>query len=165
MSAKAGPRCRRCNRTRQEGRGWQTFHQDSFKPEYQHDECPEQVCLKTVNRGDNRLYLPQPCGRDGKELVGAEWLCGIHLAALRRQQASRQAFENAREGSADNEKRARTACDILAELDITANPHYHSDPTSIRKSGHTGLIVVDPQDLFRALGIGVTLPPPREYRQ
>lgn len=165
MSAKAGPRCRRCNRTEQEGQGWQTYHKDSFKPEYEHEECPERICLKTVNRGDSRLYLPEPCGRDGREPVAGEWLCGVHLAALRRREASQQAFAKARQGSSENEKRARTACDILAELDITATPHYHSDPGSIRRSGHTGKIVVDPQDLFKALGIGVTLPPAREFQE
>ena len=165
MTTRAGPLCRKCNRPQQDGKGWETFHKGSFKPEYEHGQCPEQVCLKTVNRGDHRLYLPQPCGRDGKELVDDEWLCGIHLAALRRREAAQQAFANAQDGSSDNAKRARTACDILAELDIAASPHYHSDPTSIRQSGYTGRIVVDPQELFRALGIGVTLPATREYRQ
>ena len=107
----------------------------------------------------------RPCGKAVKgQTAEGQRLCGGHLAAYRRQVANDNARRQAEAGSSANGKWAEQALVKLAELNIRGQVHYHSALYS-NDSGYTGKVLVDPADLFRAMGIDVTLPEIQEYRK
>lgn len=104
------------------------------------------------------------CNKKVVEVVDGKPLCRRHLSGLRTKQATDAAYKLAKDGSDANLERATQACEILKELGIEAGPYYFG-LGAYGDFGYTGRIIVDPADLFRALGIGSQLPEIREYRK
>lgn len=156
MTSTYVPKCINCGRPESEGEGWKRTTA-SFRMDYFHNVCPEKVCKKSVPDDRNARWIHfHPCGKDGKGQWDGVWLCGIHLNAEKKKAANMDQWQAERSAGHRNEERSKLAIDILAELGIDAGVHYQSHPTRIGR--YTGKIVVDPQELFKALGIGVQLP-------
>ena len=150
--------CRNCGRPPEEGEGWEQS-QNFYAGAWMHKVCPEKVCKKQVNRGDQRWADFRACGRDGKEQNNkGEWLCGIHLAALKRVQKNDAARAEYRAQSDANKERAETVKDILQELNITVSAEYRFS-LGAGLGRYTGNVVIDAADLLKLAGISVTLPP------
>lgn len=152
--------CHKCGRGQNEGVGWivRSKHQDGSGRYGNHEQCPEKVCKKRVNRGVGRWPDLQPCSRDAVAQADGDWLCKIHLNAWKKRKESAERFDRSWDASKANAERARLASEILEELGIRAGLHYHMSFRG-KGSGHTGYVVIDPAELFRALGINVELPP------
>ena len=152
--------CVNCGRPQEEGEGWKVDHHRWYGDQYSHETCPEQVCKISV-RIDPGSQWPhyRICSRVAKgQGKDGNWLCGIHLAAERRRAANDESWKNDRDASDANHERAKMALEVLEELGIDASVHYHYG-LRLKESGYTGKILIDPQELFKAMGIGVQLPP------
>lgn len=158
MTSPQAARCHRCTRPNHEGTGWQKKEHYRDGTIYLHDACPEKVCLKFV-AVSSRSVQSYVCGRDGKEQTSEGWLCGRHLDGYRRREQSVQQMHQITDASDANDAnlhRAKPAIDVLADLGIAATPNY--DNVRCR---YDGGIVVDPQDLFRLIGVAISLPNPK----
>ena len=115
----------------------------------------KQTCKERVKHGPSRGPTYLPCERTAKgQLRNGNPACGIHLNAERVRDKNRDQYIVEVESHKVNEDRAGIAGEILAELGIESRPQFLS-----REFFYTGKIVVDPQQLFNALGITAKLPP------
>lgn len=142
--------CVVCGRAIEDGEGVATASSDRWK----HTVCPEKVCKKKKNIGTSRWSDFVPCSRDGKgQTDEGEWLCGQHMGAYRRVKKNDAARKEKKSRDDANQQRSTMALNILAELEVPGRAHYTLNPYRF-----TGKIIVDPADLFKAIGIGATLP-------
>ena len=155
-------RCSVCTREKDEGEGWVFVSKNiyGYQDNYRHEVCPEKVCKELVTLDPGARFASfKVCGRDakgqgqGKAGQGLVWKCGIHLAAERRRKANDVKWKTERDASSANSDRAKLAGDILQELGVDSRAYF-----SWQDGRSTGDIVVDPAQLFEALGIGVKLP-------
>lgn len=77
-------------------------------------------------------------------------LCGIHLRAKTKREASERAWKASRTKSDKNRESAEAFAEKLAALGIDAVPHYrHSGGRGM--GGYSGLVIVDADNVLQAI--------------
>lgn len=95
-------------------------------------------CARSVNRGDSRWAIFQPCGRDAVTADRkGEPVCGIHRAAdVREEKKRRRWAEDYARGKALEAK----AAELSRAIGVSVRAHY--DAVLRRPPGYTGDMVV-----------------------